>query len=62
MLIDTTIDLKKSTETTSSLVDIERAEPDPTLFQIPAGFKIDPTPHEMPFQFIGGKPTTQPTP
>jgi hypothetical protein len=62
MLIDTTIDLKKSTETTSSLVDIERAEPEPTLFQIPAGFKINPTPQEMPFQFIEGKSTAQPTP
>jgi hypothetical protein len=61
-LIDTTIDLKESIETTSSLVDIKRAEPHPDLFQIPVGFKINPTPQEMPFQFIRGKPTTQPTP
>ena len=48
-LIETTIDFKKKTETTSTLTDIRRVEPDASLFQIPTGFLLNPTPDEMPF-------------
>jgi hypothetical protein len=49
-LVETVIDLKKNMETTSRLADVSRVEPDASLFEIPAGYKINPTPAEMPFQ------------
>jgi hypothetical protein len=56
VLADKTIDLKKGSEATSALVDIKREEPDAALFQIPAGFKINPSPAEYPYQFVTGTP------
>lgn len=55
MLVDAVIDLQKNMETTSSLTDVRRVEPDASLFQIPAGYRINPTPAEMPFQVGAGK-------
>lgn len=54
-LVETVIDLKKNIETTSRLTDVSRVEPDASLFEIPAGYKINPTPAEMPFQIGAGK-------
>jgi hypothetical protein len=54
-LVETVIDLKKNMETTSRLTDVSRAEPNASLFEIPAGYKINPTPAEMPFQVGAGK-------
>jgi len=56
VLAEKTIDLKKGSEATSTLVDIKREEPDAALFQIPAGFKINPSPAEYPYQFVTGTP------
>jgi hypothetical protein len=36
--------LDGKTETRLTLADIEREEPDASLFEIPAGYKIDPAP------------------
>jgi hypothetical protein len=55
MLAETVIDLKKNMETASRLTDVSRVEPDASLFEIPAGYKINPTPAEMPFQVGAGK-------
>jgi len=55
-LVDTVIDLKKNTETTSSLTDVSRVEPDPSLFEIPTGYKINPTGDELPFRVGVAKP------
>ena len=33
-----------------TLTNIKREEPAHSLFEIPPGYKIDPTPDEMPFQ------------
>ncbi len=49
-------DLKRGIAGTTRLVDIKREEPDPKLFQIPAEFKINPTPSEMPRQSATGRP------
>jgi len=54
-LVETGIDLKKNMETTSRLTDVSRVEPDASLFEIPAGYKINPTPTELPFQVGDGK-------
>jgi hypothetical protein len=45
-------DPKKQMEETSTLTDIKRDEPDRSLFEIPRGYKINPTPDEMPAQFV----------
>jgi hypothetical protein len=54
-LVDTVIDLKKNMQTTSSLTDISRVEPNASLFEIPDGYKINPAPTEMPFQVGAGQ-------
>jgi hypothetical protein len=54
-LVDTVIDLKKNMQTTSSLTDISRVEPNASLFEIPVGYKINPAPTEMPFQVGAGQ-------
>jgi hypothetical protein len=54
-LVETVIDLKKNTETTSMLIDVNRVEPDGSMFEIPAGYKTNPAPAEMPFQIGSGK-------
>jgi hypothetical protein len=35
-------------ETTYSLTNIQRSEPDPTLFQVPAGYKVEEVPVQDP--------------
>ena len=42
----------------TTLTNIKREEPDHSLFEIPPGYKINPTPDEMPFQMAedGGHP------
>jgi hypothetical protein len=51
-------DPRKQTEAIVTLTktNIKREEPAHSLFEIPPGYKIDPTPDEMPFQMGGGVP------
>ncbi len=56
VLVETVIDLRKNMETTSTLTVINRVEPDASLFEIPAGYQINPAPDDMPFQVLTGKP------
>jgi len=42
-------DLKNRSEGKSRLIKIKREEPEASLFEIPAGYKINPTKEEMPF-------------
>lgn len=62
MVLRTYKDFKKGVEGTESLVNIKRDEPEASLFEIPPGYKVDPTPGEMPFSMGSGspKPKTQP--
>jgi hypothetical protein len=55
VVVETVIDLRKNMETTSRLTDVSRVEPVASLFEIPAGYKINPAPAEMPFQVGDGK-------
>jgi hypothetical protein len=50
---------RKQMEDIVTLTNIKRQEPDHSLFEIPPGYKINPTPDEMPFQMAeeGGHPT-----
>jgi len=41
---------EKKIKNHSSLVNIAREELDASLFQIPPGLKVNPTPDEMPFR------------
>jgi hypothetical protein len=41
---------RKQMEDIVTLTNIKRQEPDHSLFEIPQGYKINPTPDEMPFQ------------
>lgn len=50
VLLRVVTDLKKGSDGTTRLVDIKREEPDPSLFQIPAGYTVNPTPEQMPFR------------
>jgi len=59
-LIETVRDLKNNQESTSELTNIKREEPDASLFEIPAGFMINPTTEQMPRIIGNGKPTSQP--
>ncbi len=43
-------------EAITTLTNIKREEPDHSLFEIPPGYKINPTPDEIPFQMGGGVP------
>ena len=49
---------RKQMEDIVTLTNIKRQEPDHSLFEIPPGYKINPTPDEMPFQMAedGGHP------
>ena len=51
-------DPTKQMEDIVTLTNIKRQEPDHSLFEIPPGYKINPTPDEMPFQMAedGGHP------
>jgi len=42
-------DFKTGRETRTALMKIDRSEPDPALFEIPANFHINPTPDQIPF-------------
>ena len=55
-------DHKRGISGVTRLVDIKRAEPDPSLFEIPSGYQIDPTPNEMPYVRGEGKIVVQPKP
>ena len=56
VLISESHDLKKGIGGITKLVDIKRVEPDSSLFEIPAGYRVNPTPSEMPYQTSDGKP------
>ncbi|MGB9244159.1 MAG: hypothetical protein WCC03_12465 [Candidatus Acidiferrales bacterium] len=43
-------DPRKQMEDITTLTDIKRGEPVHSLFEIPPGYKINPTPDEMPFE------------
>jgi hypothetical protein len=49
---------RKQMEDIVTLTNIKRQEPDHSLFEIPPGYQINPTPDEMPFQMAedGGHP------
>jgi hypothetical protein len=47
-------DLDGNNTSRSSLIHIKRDEPDSSLFQVPAGYTINPEPKDMPF--VGKKP------
>lgn len=48
LVVQSTQDDPRFGETTYSLTNIQRNEPDPTLFQIPAGYKVERLPTPMP--------------
>ena len=47
-------DPRKQMEDVTTLTNIKREEPDHSLFEIPPGYKVNPTPDEMPFQMGAG--------
>jgi hypothetical protein len=51
-LLEIRTDLKGGHACENRLTNIKREEPDPSLFEVPSGCKINPTPAEMPFQTI----------
>jgi hypothetical protein len=57
-LVETGIDLKKNMVTSSRLIEVRRVEPDGSVFEIPAGYKINPSLAEMAFQLDSGKSVT----
>lgn len=59
-LIDSRSDLKRGVAGVTRLVDIKRVEPDPSLFEIPSQYKINPIPDEMPYVTGEGKVVVQP--
>jgi hypothetical protein len=54
VLVETVIDLKKNMQTTNTLTVISRVEPEAFLFEIPAGYQINPAPADLPFQVDAG--------
>jgi hypothetical protein len=50
-------DPRKQMEDVTTLTNIKREEPDHALFEIPPGYKINPTPDEMPYQMAHAAPT-----
>jgi hypothetical protein len=50
-------DPRKQMEDTMALTNIKREEPVHSLFEIPPGYKINPTPDEMPYQTAHASPT-----
>jgi hypothetical protein len=49
-------DPRKQMEDVVTLTNIKREEPVHSLFEIPPGYKVNPTPNEMPFQLNSGAP------
>jgi hypothetical protein len=49
-ILEIRADPKTHMEDINTLTDIKRVEPDPSLFEIPQGYKINPTADEMPYQ------------
>jgi hypothetical protein len=49
-------DPRKQTEAIVTLTNIKREEPAHSLFEIPPGYKVNPTSDEMPLQMGGGVP------
>lgn len=50
-------DPRKQMEDTMTLTNIKREEAAHSLFEIPPGYKINPTPDEMPYQMAHASPT-----
>jgi hypothetical protein len=48
-LLRISIDFKSKSESRTSLTNIKREELEASLFEIPDGYKINPTPNDMPF-------------
>lgn len=50
VVMETGTDWKEKRKSTTILMNIKREEPDSSLFEIPAGYKINPSTAEMPYQ------------
>ncbi len=51
-LLDIDTDLKAGSERRITLTKIKRVEPDSSFFEVPPGYKVNPTPDQMPFQVL----------
>jgi len=55
-ILEIRTDSKTHTEEINTLTDIKRVEPDPSLFEIPSGYKVNPMPDELPYQLADEPP------
>jgi hypothetical protein len=60
-ILEIRTDPKTHMASVNTLTDIKRVDPDPTIFEIPQGYKINPTADEMPYQLAdAGSAETNP--
>lgn len=55
-ILEILTDPREQMEDVTTLTNIKREEPDHSLFEIPPGYKVNPSPDEMPFQMGAGVP------
>ncbi len=55
-ILEIRITPKDGSESRSTLTNISRKEPEPSLFEIPPGYKMNPTAPEMPYQELDSAP------